>query len=344
MSMGSIRTLDLIGQRVLLRADLDVPIKNGKVNDDSRLRAGLLTINYLVEHLAKIIIIGHLGRPGGKSVPELSLAPVAQRLAEIGPYPHLVMTGGFLDPAAKAVINQSQPGGLVVLENIRFYPDEERNDREFSHQLASLGQVYVNDCFSTSHRASASFVGVPQFLPSFPGFDLEKEVINLGKLLEQQKRPVVVILGGIKKDKLERLEDFVKKADFVLLGSTLADNLTDAEKETISGKVIVGRGDKDLDEVSRQKFTSLIKTAKTVIWAGPLGRYEEGFIEGSRAVAEAIIATQAVSIVGGGDTLAVLDHLNLRSKMTYSSEAGGAMLEFMCGRRLPGLEALGYYD
>lgn len=334
----------MVGQRVLLRADLDVPMEDGKVSDDSRLKAALPTINFLVEHSAKIIIAGHLGRPEGKVVPELKLAPVAHRLAELGSYRNLSASGGFLDQTAKEIINGIQPGHIVVLENLRFYAGEDADDSKFAYQLASLGQIYVNDCFSTSHRSSASLVRVPQFLPSFAGFDLEKEVLSLSKLLQQEQHPLIVILGGIKKDKLDRLSDFAKKAEFVLLGSGLAANLTESEKGVLPGNVIAGRGEKDLDNESVKKFTSIIKTGKTVIWGGPLGKFEDGFREGSKAIAEAIIDSGATSIVGGGDTLAVLDQLELRSKMTYVSEAGGAMLAFLAGRRLPGLEALGYYD
>ncbi len=336
--------MDVALQRVLLRADLDVPMESGKVGDDSRLKAALPTINYLLEHKAEIIIIGHLGRPEGKPVPELRLAPVVRRLSELGNLTNLVSAGSFLDPAAKEAINSLTPGRIIIFENIRFYPGEDSNDPKFAAQLASLGQLYVNDCFSTAHRSSASLVGVAQLLPSFAGIDLENEVNSLSKLLSHEQPPLGVILGGKKKDKLEYLPEFIEKADFVLLGSALAAHLTDAEKNGLGQKVIIGSGEKDLDTDSQQKFADALKTAKTVIWGGPLGKFEEGFTEGSKAVAEAIIASGAVSIVGGGDTLAVLDKLDLTQRMTYASEAGGAMLVFMSGRKLPALAALGYYD
>lgn len=344
MPLRPIRTVDVALQRVLLRADLDVPMESGKVRDDSRLRAALPTIKYLVEQKAKVIIVGHLGRPEGKAVPELRLAPVVRCLSQLGKFINLVSAGSFLDPAAKEAINNLTPGRILIFENIRFYPGEESADPKFAAQLAALGQLYVNDCFSTSHRPSTSLVGVAQLLPSFAGLDLENEVTSLSKLLIHEQSPLVVILGGKKKDKLEYLPEFIKKADFVLLGSGLATNLTDPEKIALGQKVIIGSGEKDLDSESVRKFAEVIKTAKTVIWGGPLGKFEDGFTGGSKSVAEAIIASGAVSIVGGGDTLAVLDKLGLTQMMAYASEAGGAMLAFMSGRKLPALAALGYYE
>lgn len=344
MSLRSIRTMDVTGQRVLLRADLDVPLESGKVTDDSRLKAALPTIQFLAEHKAEVIIVGHLGRPEGKPVPELRLTPVIRRLAELGSFTNLVSTGDFLDPSAKEAIANLTPGRIIIFENIRFHPGEESNDPKFASRLASLGQLYVNDCFSTAHRRSASLVGVAELLPSFAGFDLENEVNSLSKLLTHEQSPVVVILGGKKKDKLEYLPEFTGKADSILLGSALAANLTEAEKVLLDPKIIIGTGDKDLDQDSQHKFAEVLKTAKTVIWGGPLGKFEEGFTEGSKAIAEAILASGAVSIVGGGDTLALLDKLQVTQKMTYASEAGGAMLAFMSGRKLPALAALGYYN
>ncbi len=344
MAMHSLREVDLVGKRVLVRADLDVPLLHGQVADDARLIAALPTIKSLVEKKAKVIIIGHLGRPNGIIVEDLRLNPVADRLKALGGFNNFTKLDDCLGFGTEDSVKTLAAGGILVLENLRFYKGEETADENFSIALAKYGEAFVNDCFSASHRASASFVGIPRLLPAFAGFDLENEVNSLSRLLASEARPLVVILGGKKKDKLELLPDFMLKADYILIGSALAAGLNESGRKLLPDNVIIGSGAADLNELSQQNFITTINKAKTVIWGGPLGKFEEGFTAGTKAVAEAVIKSGALSIVGGGDTLAVLDKLGLSKKMSYVSVSGGAMLDFMAGRELPGLKALGYYD
>lgn len=342
--LRSVRNTNVEGHRVLLRADLDVPFAKGQVLDNARLRAALPTLQYLVAQKAKTVVLGHLDRPHGQVVEELRLRPVAEALRRLGAGDDLQMTDDCLGLEVEAAVNQLPDGGLLVLENLRFYKGEEDSEEEFAKQLAAWGDLYINDCFSDSHRAHASIAILPRLLPAYTGFDLEKEVIALEKVSHKRGKPLVVILGGAKKDKLEVLPDFLKKADFILLGSYLSRLLTAVEKAELPDKVIYGQGQDDLDEASLTGFTDILRRAKKVIWAGPLGRYEEEFLTGTKKLAEVLLENGCVSIVGGGDTVAALNKLGLAKKMTYTSEAGGAMLHFLAGRRLPGLGALGYYE
>lgn len=342
--LRSIRNTNVEGHRVLLRTDLDVPFDKGQVLDNARLQAALPTLQYLVEQRAKTVVLGHLDRPHGQVAEELRLRPVAEELRKLGNWDSLQVVTGCLGLEVEAAVNNLSDGGLLVLENLRFYKGEEENDEDFARQLSTLGDLYVNDCFSTSHRPHASFAALPHLLPSYAGFDLENEVTALGKVSRKRGKPLVIIFGGIKKDKLEVLPDFLKKADFILLGSYLSRLLSDVERAELSDKVIYGQGQDDLDEASLIGFTDILQRAKKVIWVGPLGRYEAGFLAGTKRLAEVLLENGCVSVVGGGDTVAALNKLGLAKKMTYTSAAGGAMLYFLAGRKLPGLEALGYYD
>lgn len=342
--LRSIRNTNVESHRVLVRADLDVPCENGQVLDNARLRAALPTLRYLVEKKARTVILGHLDRPHGQMVESLRLSPVAVELKNLGEWKELGTVGDCLGPLVEDFVESLTDGGLLLLENLRFRAGEEDNDESFAHQLASLGDLYVNDCFSDSHREHASIAALPRLLPSYAGFDLENEINSLEKVSRKRGRPLVVVLGGAKKDKLEVLPEFLKKAEFILLGNYLSQNLTDVEKAALPENVIYGTGTDDLDEASISGFVDILHRAGKIVWAGPLGRYEEGFLQGTKRLAEAIIESGVVSIVGGGDTVAALNKLGLANKMTYTSEAGGALLHFMAGRHLPGLEALGYYD
>lgn len=342
--LRSIRNTNVGGHRVLLRADLDVPFEKGRVLDNARLWAALPTLQYLVERKAKTLVLGHLGRPHGQIVEELRLRPIAAELGKLGGWDNLQVADDCLGLKIEEAARNLPDGGLLVLENLRFYKGEEENDEAFARQLSSLGDLYINDCFSDSHRRHASVAALPHLLPAYAGFDLEREAAALDKAGRKKGRPLVVIFGGVKKDKLEVLPDFLKKADFILLGSYLSRLLSDVEKAELPDKVIYGQGQDDLDEASLIGFTDILRRARKVIWAGPLGRYEGGFLDGTKRLAEVLLENKCVSIVGGGDTVAALNKLGLAKKMTSTSEAGGAMLHFLAGRRLPGLEALGYYD
>lgn len=342
--LRSVRNTNVGGHRVLLRADLDVPYEKEEIRDSARLRAALPTLQYLVAQKAKTVVLGHLDRPHGQVVGELRLRPVAEALRQLEGWNNLQVADDCLGLEVETAVKSLSDGGLLVLENLRFHKGEEDNDEEFARQLSVLGDLYVNDCFSASHRPHASLVALPRLLPAYAGFDLEKEVTALEKVGRKRGRPLVIILGGMKKDKLEVLPDFLKKADFILLGSYLSQDLTDVEKAALPDKVIYGKGTEDLDAASLTGFTDILQRAKKVIWVGPLGRYEEGFLAGTKKLAEVLLENSCVSIVGGGDTVAALDKLDLAKKMTYTSTAGGAMLYFLAGRKLPGLEALGYYE
>jgi phosphoglycerate kinase len=334
--LKTLKEIEVSGKRVLLRADLDVPIENGKVGEDYRLRALSPTLNYLLENKAEITILGHLGRPNGKEDSTLSLKPVAARLSEL--------SGRNIDFLPQLPPN---PSGLIpkllMLENLRFWPGEEENDPAFAKQLAGLGDLYVNDSFAASHRAHASIVGVPQHLPACAGLRLAEEVKELGGVLGDPERPLVFILGGAKTEtKAPLVPNFAEVADSVLLGGLL---MFDQSLRKITHTVFPVDAVEtfDIGPETEKKFTEIIKNAKTVVWNGPMGKWEEKQYEsGTRRVAEALAELPAKTIVGGGDTIAALSAFGLLEKMKYVSMGGGAMLEFLAGKKLPGLVALGY--
>jgi phosphoglycerate kinase len=333
--MKTLKEAELSGKRVLLRADLDVPLKEGQIGEDYRLKALLPTLNYLLkEKAAEIVIIGHLGRPNGKEDPTLSLKPVAVRLSEL--------SGRGIDFLPQLPPN---PSGLIpklsMLENLRFWPGEEENDPKFSQKLAELGEVYVNDAFAASHRAHASIVGISK--PAYAGLRLEEEVKELRGVLENPARPLVFILGGAKTEtKAPLIPEFAKVADTILIGGKL---MFDPKLEKISRTVFPVDAVEtfDIGPETGKKFSEIIKSAKTVVWNGPMGKWEEEKYElGTRRIAEALAETSAKTIVGGGDTIAALAAFDLLEKMKYVSMGGGAMLEFLAGQKLPGLTALDY--
>ena len=333
--MKLLKDAPVSGKRVLLRADLDVPIKAGRVGEDYRLKALLPTLNHLLKDADEIVIIGHLGRPDGKENPNFSLKPVATRLSDL-----LRKNIDFLPQMPP------NPAGLIpklsMLENLRFWPGEESNDSAFAEKLTELGDIYVNDAFAASHRAHASIVGVSK--PAYAGLRLEKEIEELGGVLENPARPLVFILGGAKTEtKAPLVPAFAEIADSVLLGGRL---MFDHNLEKISRTIFPVDAIEtfDIGPESVKKFIKIIKDAKTVVWNGPMGKWEDPrYAAGTRAIAEELAVSSAKTIVGGGDTIAALSAFGLLEKMGYVSLGGGAMLEFLAGKKLPGLTALGYH-
>lgn len=336
MKLPDIRDFDLAGKIVLLRTDLDVPlVKKAVIADETRIEESLPTINHLLSKNAKVIILAHLGRPGGEVVPELSLRPVADRLGKmLGKEVKLVES----IEEAKEWIGE----GVILLENLRFWPGEEANEPQFARKLSSLGDFYVNDAFACSHREHASIVGLPKLLPHAAGLDLLKEVETLSSVRKSPKRPIVVILGGVKKSKLNSVNGLLSWVDRVLIGGKLADYPeVDKLKDSRRALAVLTKSGEDITIESAEKFAQEIREAGTIIWSGPLGKVEEPrFERGTKIFAEAMAESKAFRIVGGGDTEAVLTRFGLVDKIDYVSSGGGAMLEFLAKGTLPGLEAL----
>ena len=392
-SLRTLREIDVKGKRVLVRVDFNVPLNDqGDVADDSRLVATLPTIRYLLEQGAGVILMSHLGRPEGKVNDKLRLDGVARRLGELLGRP-VRKVDDCVGPAVAVAADQLQPGEVLLLENLRFHPEEEANDREFARSLASLADVYVDDAFGTAHRAHASTVGVAEFLPSAAGFLMEKEVTMLGRILTDPDHPFTAVLGGAKiADKIGMLEKLVEKVDRLLLGggmantflkaggSAMGDSLVDESHLDFARDFILrarGRGvavDLPVDLViapatrngsqpetrvvtpgavpdgwmaldigprTVERFQEAIAKSKTVFWNGPLGLFEQpAFAHGSEAIARAIARPGLVSVVGGGDSLALLEKTGVAGQITHASTGGGASLEFLEGRELPGVAVL----
>lgn len=343
--MKSVKEAEVSGKRVILRADLDVPLRQAQgkleVADDTRLKALLPTLKYLLDNKAQVLIIGHLGRPEGRDS-ALSLAPVAAHLSEL-----LEKKIEFL---SQLPTTNYQLPTLIMLENLRFWPEEsldparDKEGQDFAKRLASLGDLYVNDAFAASHREHASIVGIPEHLPAYGGLRLEEEVRELGRVLKKPERPLVFVIGGAKTETKKPLVPyFAKIADKVLLGGLL---MYAQELEGIPNVVFpVDAEDAcDIGPKTIKLFAGIIKEAKTAVWNGPLGVWEDNRYElGTRAIAEELALLPGKTIVGGGDTIAALNAFGLAAKMSYVSLGGGAMLEFLAGKKLPGLEALDYY-
>lgn len=345
-----IQDADIKGKTVLLRADLDVPLlaisnKPSAISDDLRLISSLETIKFLLQKASKVIVCGHLGRPnvGDKS---LSLEIIANWFSkEFKKQPTKVKLGVF---EAWEIGEQ-----FILLENLRFNVGEEENDLGFAKKLASLADIYVNDAFGSSHRKHSSIVGIPSLLPHFAGLHLQKEVVELSKVLENPKRPLTVIIGGAKiETKLPMISKMHHFADFVLVGGELAEHdkeLISIQHEKISGQksvVLIAdllENQKDITPHSVENFIQIIEKSKTVVWNGPLGVVEEeDFGRGTEEIAKGIIANDCHSIVGGGDTVGFLNKKSLLSKFSFVSTGGGALLEFLSGGRIPGITALGH--
>jgi phosphoglycerate kinase len=386
----SVQDLEVQGKRVFCRVDYNVPLADGKVTDDTRIAASLPTLELLAERGAKTILASHLGRPKGKPNPAMSLAPVAERLAELVGA-EVAFPGATIGEEVDQAVSRLQPGGFLLLENVRFHKEEEANDPEFSAALAKLAEAYVNDAFGTAHRAHASTVGVPTTLkPAAAGFLMQRELEVLGKLLENPDDPFVAIMGGAKvSDKIELIDNLMPRVDTFLIGGAMAYTFLKADMKSIGASiyeddkvtlakaivqkaegqkksvilpvdhvVAVGGDDSDVrttegvdivgDEVGMDigpktaaAFAEEISRAKTVLWNGPVGRFEvEAFAAGTRMVGDALAASEAVSVVGGGDTAAAVRKFGLTDKMTHVSTGGGASLELLSGLELPGVAAL----
>jgi 3-phosphoglycerate kinase len=324
MNLPKVENLDFQGKRVLLRADLDVNIAG---DDSERLKILIPTLRLLSEKASKIIVMGHRGRPEGKEVKELSLKPISDFLEKL-----------LIQEMGKEKVDKID---MYMMENLRFNKGEEENDKHFAKHLAEEGDVYVNEAFAASHRKHASIVSLPKMLPSAAGIHFPQEVENLSKVLNNPQKPVIVIIGGAKKDKLNYIEGFKKIADKILIGGRLPDYLPEDFKDP---KVLPARLIADKEDItvnSIDQFDQEIKKAGTIIVAGPMGKFEEeGHRLGTERVFKAITETKALKIAGGGDTQKAISILGLKDKFDWISVGGGASLEFLIKGTLPGIEAL----
>ncbi|MEK7160353.1 MAG: phosphoglycerate kinase [Patescibacteria group bacterium] len=353
IKLRSLIGVDISGKTILLRADLDVSLARGEFSDDFRLTTSLETINYLLKQTKTIFIIGHLGRPE-KEDKSLSLKVVAKWYAKNFKFQ---ISNFKLNDFTGWKIGEK----LILLENLRFYKEEEENDEEFAKKLASLADIYVNDAFASSHRTHASIVGITKYLPSFAGLRMQKEVEELEKVLENPKRPLCVIIGGAKiETKLPLVEKMHAFADYVLVGGEIAENdkvLLKVQHEKLESKKSVllvadlTKNSKDITIKSAENFSQIIQNSSTVVWNGPMGITEsskfkvqssksEDTERGTRILAQGLSKLSNYRIVGGGDTITYLKKINLLDKFDFVSTGGGAMLEFLAGVKLPGIIAL----
>jgi len=351
--LRKIKDTEVVNKTVLLRADLDISVRDSQITDDTRLSAWLSTLEYLLSQKTKVIIAGHLGRPEGKD-DKFSLKPVAEWVSKRFKINDLRFKN--FDGFEGWEVSEN----IVLLENLRFYKEEEENDKEFSKKLADLAEIYVNDAFASSHRVHASIVGITKYLPSFAGLRLEKEVEELSKVLENPKRPLCVIIGGAKiETKLPLVEKMHHFADYVLVGGEIAEKdkvLLKVQHEKITGRksslliADLTEDKKDITVKSAENFLQVCQNAASIVWNGPMGiilnselrikNLELDTERGTRILAQGLAKLSNYRVVGGGDTIAYLKKLNLFDKFSFVSTGGGAMLEFLAGEKLPGLEAL----
>jgi phosphoglycerate kinase len=386
-SKKTIRDIDVNGKRVLVRVDFNVPIKDGVVGDDTRIRGALPTLEYLLKGGASLILCSHLGRPKGGPDPKYSMKPVAAYLGQFLKQ-DVTFAEDCIGPKAEAAAKALKPGGVLVLENTRFHPEEEKNDPGMSKQLAALADFYVNDAFGSAHRAHASTEGVAKYLPAVAGLLMEKEIQYLGAAVADPARPFVAILGGAKiSDKIGVIKNLLTKTDTILIGGGMAntffkaegyplgDSLVEADALETAKELLKSSGTKlrlPVDVVIADKFDAaaahkiiqtgaipdgwrildigpetikhyakIVKAAKTVVWNGPMGVFEfPEFAKGTFGVAQAVADSSAVSIIGGGDSVAAIQEAGLTDKVTHISTGGGASLEMLEGLTLPGVAAL----
>ncbi|MWC30873.1 phosphoglycerate kinase [Paenibacillus sp. MMS18-CY102] len=390
MNKKSVRDVEVAGKRVFVRVDFNVPLENGQITDDTRIRETLPTIKFLIEGGAKVILASHLGRPAGQVVEELRLTPAAARLSELLGKP-VVKADEAVGEAVKAQVAALNAGDVLLLENVRFYPGEESNDPELAKQFAELADLFVNDAFGAAHRAHASTEGIAHQLPAVSGLLVEKELEVLGKALNNPERPFTAIVGGSKvKDKIDVINKMIEIADNIIIGGGLSYTFFKAQGNEI-GKSLVDNSKLDLalefiekakklgknfylpvdvvitDDFSanantqivdvdgmlpewegidigpktREIYSEVIKNSKLVVWNGPMGVFEiEPFSHGTQAVAKACAETAGYTVIGGGDSAAAAEKFHLADRMDHISTGGGASLEFMEGKELPGVVAL----
>lgn len=342
-SIKSISDAKVKDKKVLVRADLDIPVKNNEIEDFSRLTSGLETIKYLLHEGAIVIITGHMGRPDGKDE-KLSLRIVAKWFADR--FSEKEMTPEKLVDFEGWKLNNN----LFVLENLRFDKGEEENNEEFAKKLSEVADIYVNEAFSVSHRAHASVEKIAQYLPSYAGFHLMREIKVLSAILNNPKRPLTVIIGGAKiETKLPLISNMHRFADYVLVGGELAEQtkvlVNEQHKKIIGQKAMLLVADLtednfDITRNSVENFEQIIERSETVVWNGPMGYIEKGYVNGTQELAKVINNSKAYKVIGGGDTIGFLESKKLIDKFDFVSVGGGAMLEFLAGEKLPGIEAL----
>ncbi len=383
----SIRDIDAHGKRVLVRVDYNVPLAEGKVTDDTRIRAAMPTVEYLLQHGAALILCSHLGRPKDGPDPKYSMRPVAAHLSELLGQP-VAFAEDCVGPVAEAAAKALKPGDVLVLENTRFHPEETKNKPEMAQQLAALADIYVNDAFGSAHRAHASTEGVAHILPAVAGFLMEDEIRYLGQAIDQPKRPFVAILGGAKiSDKIGVIRNLLTKADQVLIGGGMANTFFKAQGYQVSDSLVEDEALETARELLNQggttlrlpvdviiadrfeaeadmktmpmgeipagwrildvgpdtvaAFAKVISSAGTVVWNGPMGVFEfPRFAQGTFGIAKAVAESAAISVIGGGDSVAAINQAGLADKITHISTGGGASLEMLEGLELPGLAAL----
>ncbi|WP_106496719.1 phosphoglycerate kinase [Lentibacillus sp. Marseille-P4043] len=390
MNKKTLQDLELQGKKVFCRVDFNVPMKDGKVTDDTRIKAALPTINYLTEHGAIVILASHLGRPKGEVVEELRLDPVADRLSDLTEK-DVVKTDAVYGAEVNEAISQLSDGDILLIENVRFDPGEEKNDPALVDEFSAMADMYVNDAFGAAHRAHASTTGVAEKLPAAAGFLMEKEINVLGKALAEPERPFTAIIGGAKvKDKINVIDNLLDKVDNLIIGGGLAytfikaqgheigKSLLEEDKIDLAKQFMKKAEDKgvrfvlpvdvvvaddfsedantkivaidqipadwealDIGPETRELYSEIVGDSKLIIWNGPMGVFElNAFAGGTMAVAEALANTGGYTVIGGGDSAAAVEKFDLAEKMDHVSTGGGASLEFMEGKELPGVQAL----
>lgn len=391
MNKKMLNDIGVNGKKLFVRVDYNVPMdKSGNITNDTRIRATLPTLEYLLSRNAAVILASHLGRPKGAVVPEFSLAPIAKRLSElIGR--EVKFASDCIGPVAEQMAKDLKPGEILMLENLRFHKEEEKNDPEFSRKLASLAEIAINDAFGVSHRAHASVEGITKYIEAVPGFLMEKEIVFMGQALSNPSRPFAAIIGGAKvSDKIGVIENLLSKVDTLIIGGGMANtflaaqgyntgkSLVESDKLELA-KTLIERAkeqgvnlllpsdviiaDKfaadadhrpvavdsipdewmalDIGPKTAETYAEALANAKTVVWNGPMGVFEmDVFAKGTEKVAQAVANSQATSIVGGGDSIAALEKTGLSAKISHISTGGGASLEFLEGKTLPGIAAL----
>lgn len=388
----TVRDIDIQGRKLICRCDFNVPLKDGVITDDIRITSAMPTVNYILEQGGSVILMSHLGRPKGKPDPAYTLAPVAERLSRLlGREIIFAASDKVVDEEVKAKAAALKPGEVMLLENVRYRAEEEKNDPAFSKELASLADIYVNDAFGTAHRAHSSTAGIADYLPAVSGFLIEKELRFLGEAVDNPKRPFVAILGGSKvSDKIAVIENLINKADTIIIGGGMAYTFLKANgfeignslceedkielarslqekalsrdvmlllpvdsrcgdrfaedclvKEADSSMMPAGWMGMDIGPNTIRLYTEAIKNAGTVVWNGPMGVFEfPAFAEGTMAVAKAMAECGGTTVVGGGDSAAAVNKSGYADRITHISTGGGASLEFLEGKVLPGVACL----